>query len=147
MNDHFITKPSNKLLIMKLPAIVFLLIITNFCFAQNNTCPIQLQPVGGITENTFQAENTINSNANILQNNNVDFLAGETILLNPGFSTGQGANFNASITDCNQPGLINAITWHNTPTAVSLGESYQIEINYELTQILLQTRIIYKHDY
>jgi len=55
-----------------------------------------------------------------------------------GYQPGNVIRGNVANSSCisacvNEENLTDAITWHNTPTTVNLGQSYQIEINYELT--------------
>jgi|GEM_PF-2915399 len=70
--------------------------------AQNQNYAEYLQPVGGITNGTFRADNIISSNAIILQNNDDEFIAGEAIQLRSGFSTKSHTNFSANVKNCNR---------------------------------------------
>jgi len=110
-------------------------LILNACFAQNLNCPEYLQPVGGITEGTFKANNTVNSNGIILQNNNVKFTAGESIELRSGFSTKANTNFSANVENCNNTAsaTTNAVSFNDFPQSVEEDATYNVAVNYQLT--------------
>jgi hypothetical protein len=51
----------------------------------------------------YQAQQTINSISNILAPTNIEYKAGNNILLSPGFNVENGAIFRAEILGCNNP--------------------------------------------
>gem|GEM_PF-5332671 len=65
-------------------------------------CPTLLTPINNIVSGTHQAATTVNSDGTILNGRNVSFKAGETIILNSGFSIQPNGSFSAEIEDCPQ---------------------------------------------
>ncbi len=116
-------------------SILTIFLISPIAFAQNQSCPEYLQPVGGITNGSFTANNTLNSNGIILSNSQVDFNAGDNIKLTSGFSTRSQANFSANIENCRQSNTAttNTIQFNSFPQSVSEGSAYTVEVDYELT--------------
>jgi len=103
----------------------------NICIAQNQNCPEYLQPIGGITDGTFKANNTVNSNGIILQNNTVEFKAGQSIELRNGFATKGNTNFLAEVENCKSSvaASVNALSFSSVPQSVSEGTAYTVEVN------------------
>ncbi len=71
----------------------------------DENCP--LDPCDGInlninpiTQDTYHAKQTIDSDANVVSNQNIKYHAGQNIELNSGFEVSLGAEFLASIKDC-----------------------------------------------
>jgi len=56
--------------------------------------------INPITQNTYHAKQTIDSDANVVSNQNIKYHAGQNIELNSGFEVSLGAEFLASIKDC-----------------------------------------------
>ena len=71
--------------------------LPNICLS----CPISLNLPYVIPDNTYQADVTITSDGTIPNGGNVDYRAGEIILLDSGFSVEAQANFSADISGCN----------------------------------------------
>lgn len=117
-----------------LTQLLFVLCLVQISFAQNQSCPEYIQPLGGITNGTFKANNTVNSNGIILQNNEVEFKAGELIQLRSGFSTKTNTSFSARVENCNESSTasINSVAFNSFPQSVSEGASYIVDINYQL---------------
>lgn len=74
----------------------------NGCFyAMCTDCPPVLSLSDVIPDNTYKADNSINSDGTIPAGNSVIYKAGDVILLDSGFSTDAQADFSAEISDCN----------------------------------------------
>lgn len=56
------------------------------------------------TDKFLEAQNTINSDAQVNSGLNINYRAGDEIKLTPGFVASSGSNFRAFIHPCNQPG-------------------------------------------
>jgi len=117
-----------------LTQLLFLFWLFQISFAQNQSCPEYIQPIGGITNGTFKANNTVSSNGIILQNNHVEFKAGELIRLQSGFSTNTNTNFSANVENCNYTAAAsaNSLTFNNFPQSVSEGANYTVDVDYQL---------------
>jgi len=64
-------------------------------------CPDYLSPNGITTSGLYNASITLDSDAVIPANGDVQFKAGQNITLDSGFKVQQGANFSGEIDDCN----------------------------------------------
>jgi len=67
----------------------------------SNICPTLIEPNGIIPTGNYQAATTVNSEGTVDNSYNVQFKAGEMIILNSGFSIEPNADFSAEIEDCN----------------------------------------------
>lgn len=63
-------------------------------------CPPLLDPTGDIGNSTVHANQTVTSDGNIPAGGDVQFKAGETIILEGGFEIQPNAKFSAEIDDC-----------------------------------------------
>ena len=63
-----------------------------------SSCPTLLTPDGTIDNGTYQAGTAVNSDGTV--NGNVEFKAGETIILKAGFEVPPGTEFSGTIEDC-----------------------------------------------
>ncbi len=71
--------------------------LTNVCVS----CPTALNLPYVIPDNTYQADVSITSDGTVPNGGNVDYKAGNVILLDSGFSVEPQADFSAVIDDCN----------------------------------------------
>jgi len=65
-----------------------------------NLCPTLLTLDGNVPSGTYQANIAVNSDGTILNNDNVQYKAGDIIILNGDFEVKPGASFEAIIEDC-----------------------------------------------
>lgn len=65
-------------------------------------CPTLITPNGVVNTDTYHANTTVNSEGIILGGANVEFKAGETIILGNDFTVTPNANFSAEIEECPQ---------------------------------------------
>jgi len=64
----------------------------------NSPCPTLLTPGGNVSTGTYKADTAVNSDGTV--NGNVEFKAGETIILREGFEVPANTNFSGTIEDC-----------------------------------------------
>ena len=69
-----------------------------FCAVLSNT--LNLNPMNGFQSGVFRAQRTINSDGVVNVGKDVEFYAGESITLEPGFTVEGGATFSAKIQNC-----------------------------------------------
>ena len=64
----------------------------------NSPCPTLLTPGGNVLTGTYKADTAVNSDGTV--NGNVEFKAGEMIILREGFEVPANTNFSGTIEDC-----------------------------------------------